>query len=556
MSRQGGVGPGCRGPEHAAEGEAAGASLFYNGPIYPMNGPRLDGGVLLARGSLIEYVGPKEGLDPGLRAGAELIDLDGRPLLPGLCDCHLHLVLSALELAALDLHGLSSIEELRERLREKSAQVPPGEWIVGRGWERRLLLVEQRPSIGILDGATTEHPVFLASKDLHSAWMNSAGLDRLLSLERLPGKCVIHEMDGAPTGLVFEDILSLRRQLVPQASETDKERLLGPMVRQLWACGITAVHSNETPEDFEIIRCAAARSPHRVRVLANLIFDSPEELRQGAGLFAESVPGWLCTGGAKLFLDGSFGTLTAAVSHPYTGTDDCGILNMDMPELMRWLEAIHHAAVPAVMHAIGDRAVEQALHGLGRLTWPPGTRHRIEHAQLLSDRIVHAYDLRGLVFSGQPSHMWGDRDIVQRMLQDQGARRWAYPYRSMQDLGSLVLFGSDAPVEDADPWKGIQAAITRLEHGGSPPWIGEERISLEDALAAHSSRPARLHGHCFETGMLEPGRLADLVVLDRDPFALARSDPSCLRGRIHADQTWLGGLRVYARAEQGGGPQT
>ena len=523
-------------------------TLFRGGPIRPMKGPPLRRGVLLCRGRSIDYVGPEEALDPARARGAEIVELDGRPLLPGFCDSHVHLVLAALQRAALDLRDVTTTRRLTEVVAEHAAARSPGGWITGHGWERSVLLAEHSASPAVLDAGCSAHPVFLVSKDWHSAWLNTLGLERLQALPRLPAKSVVERMDGRLTGLVFEEIFELREMLVPAASDADKERLLPPFVRHLWSCGITALHTQETRADFELVRRYQRNAHDRVRVLCNLVFGEPAELRATADLFRSGVPCWLSPAGAKIFLDGSFGSLTAAVSHPYAGTTDRGILNMGDAELLEWLDACAAARVPAVLHAIGDRAVEQALRCLEQRPRSAGRRPRLEPAQLLSERILARHDLRPVVFSGQPSHMWTDREIVERNLPNPTARRWAYPFSTLQERGSLVVFGSDAPVEGADPWRGIEAAVTRMESQGVSPWIAEERITLTDALAAHTSRPASIHGYAFPCGVLEPGHFADLVILERDPWEVLDRNATALR-HMRVDQTFVDGQQVYSRTD-------
>ncbi len=520
------------------------STLFRGGPIYSMLRPRLDGGALLCRGRSIDYVGPEAGIDRAWARGAEIVELEGRPLLPGFCDSHAHLILAAQQFAALDLRDVVTLGQLENVVADRANAAAAGEWINGYGWERAALLSEGPASPEILDAATTAHPVFLVSKDWHSAWLNTSGLKRLEALPRLPGKSVLERIDGRPSGLVFEDIFYLREMLLPPAADAEKERSLVPFVRHLWSCGITALHTQETSGDFDLLRRFQSEARGRVRVLCNLAMAEPTELESAADLLPATVPNWLQIGGAKIFLDGSFGSLTAAVTTPYASEGGRGILNMDDAELMRWLDACATTKMPAVMHAIGDRAVEQALRCLKERQWPPGTLHRLEHAQLLSERILGRHDLQGLVFSGQPSHMWTDRGIVERNLPNPTARRWSYPYRTLEERGAIVVFGSDAPVETAHPWKGIEAALTRLETAGTPPWIAEESISLTSALAAHTSRPALIHDHAFRTGTLESGRSADLIVLERDPREVLDRDPTMLR-HMRVEQTFIDGERVH-----------
>jgi len=523
----------------------AATTLFRNGPIYPMTGAPLSRGAVMVRGNEITYVGPEDGLDATDIRRAEEIDLEGRPLLPGFCDGHVHLVLAARRFAVLDLRGCDDLAELQTRVRRKTVATPPGAWVIGHGWERHRILEGQRPSLAFLDEAARNHPVMLTSKDLHSAWFNTAGFDAVLRLGSLPPQSVVQREAGAPTGLVIEGIFDLEQRLLHPTQEAARPGEMAPFMRHLLRCGVTAVHSNETPVELGIVRRALQHPGPGVRVLHNLVFDSPDALRAGAQTFRVGIPDWLCTGGVKLFLDGSFGTLTAGVTNPYAGTEDRGLLTMDPDTLDGWLTAAAEIGAPAVMHAIGDRAIEMALVGLSRQIRPPGIRHRLEHAQLLSESILENHNLGGLVFSSQPSHMISDRQIVQRHMTDPNGRRWAYAHRTMLERGGVLVFGSDAPVENVDPWKGIHAAVTRLESTTAPPWIAEERIAIKDALAAHTCWPAQLHAHGFATGTITPGKLADLVVLSHDPFALDPADWGVLRDGISVEQTWLDGELVH-----------
>jgi len=511
--------------------------LFRGGPIYPMDRPgALDDGVLLTRGRSIAYVGPRAGLPDEARR-AEVIELDGRALLPGLCDSHLHLVLAAVEHAALDCRGADP-RSLEDFVRARAARAAPGEWITGFGWERRLVFPGSEPGPALLDRAAPRNPVFLVSKDAHSALLSSTGLQRLATLEQRPERCVVR----ADQGLVLEEVFELRRRLIPEPGPDEKRARLAPFIRALHACGITAVHSNEPPDHLALARAQleGAGGP-RVRVLWNPAFDSPGALRRGRALFATRVPGWLRVGGAKLFLDGTLGSLSAALTEPYVGTTDRGMLTLSPAELDDWLAAIHAVGTHAVIHVIGDRAAEVALDALARIDWPAGTRHRLEHVQILPRRSLAPGSLAGVVLSVQPSHMWDDRGIAERHLAPE-LQPLAYALRSMLRGGGLLVFGSDAPVEGVDPWRGIAAAVTRLADQSSPPWVEEERLTLHEALAAHTAGPAALHG--FATGVLAPGRLADLVVLGDDPFA---RDPSDLARGVPAEMTFVDGEVVFRR---------
>ena len=525
-----------------------GALLFAGGPIYPMRGPAPGpDGVLLVERGRVAYVGPRRDLEPGRIARAEEVELGGRPLLPGLCDSHLHLTLAAGQHAGLDLRGAASLGEVQRLVGDRARGLGPDTWVVGHGWEQRLLCSDRPSRPTDLDEATAGRPVFLVSKDWHSAWLNSAAMRRVEALDRMPGKCQVQRRGGRATGLVVEDVFALRDALVPPLSDRQKLSSIGPYVRRLWARGITTVHTQEAPEDLPLVRRALEDDGPRVRAVCNLIPTSPGAARQCAPLFDTAVPGWLATGGIKIFLDGTFGTLSAAVSEPYTDTDRRGLLLLHGDELDQWLDVAADVGVPVVAHAVGDRAVATFLHAVGGRRWPHRTAHRVEHAQLLSDALARDVGRSGVLFSMQPSHMWDDRGIVERHLNGDNGRRWAYAMRTLIDAGASLLFGSDAPVEDPDPWRGIQAAVTRLARGSTPPWIPRQRLTVAQALAAHTAGPTAVHGGTLGSGVLAPGRPADLVVLNRDPFALDRSELQKLHHLVRTDATYLDGELVYQR---------
>ncbi len=508
-----------------------------------MAGPALAAGALLTRGERIAWVGPETELAQQDTRGALEVDLAGRALLPGFCDAHLHLIQAALAGRALQLGGISQREELLDAVRARAQGTPPGSWILGHGWDRQRLPGDRPPSPRLLDRATRDHPVFLSSRCLHAAWLNSAAVDAVLALPRLPAQCRLVRREGAPSGLVLEDILRLRALLCPEPSPAERREALPTFFERLWSCGITAVHNNEPPEDLAIIRdLLQSAEPARVRVLHNPVFDGPEALAGGAACFATRVPGWLTTGGAKIFLDGSFGAMSAALEHPYTGSEARGELLLEDAELRAWLSEAASLGVSAVFHAIGDRALAQALRGLAAQRWPRGARHRLEHLQVAPPRAFEGPLPQDLVCSCQPSHMAGDRPFAQARLRHPETSRWLYPLRSLARRG-LLVFGSDAPVEHPDPWRGIQAAVTRLGAPGIEPWNPQERVDLSLALSAHTCNPAQLHRHGFTTGALVPGALADLVAIEPDPFTV---DPGAL-GEARAALTVLGGRVVYER---------
>ena len=516
--------------------------LFENGRVYPMSQPPIDDGALLVEDGRIAYVGPREHLGTVNGRGLRRIDLGTRALLPGLCDSHLHLMETAEWQDDLDLLGCGCIDDVRTRLRQRAQQLPAGRWILGLGWERERLFQHHAPSVTQLDQVTPEHPVFFVSKDLHSAWLNSLGLEALHLLDELPETCEIDRDEQGETGLCFEGILDLRRLLIPPRTEQAKRRLLGPCIRNLYSCGITAVHSFGDFESARLLHEHMLQGGDRIRTLWNFITPL-DELETQRPLPDEVLPGWLHRGNIKLFLDGSFGSWTAALSRPYVGRDDRGLLNMSGEELQHALRLLRSHGLKAAIHAIGDRALETALEALVAVDGG-FDGHRIEHAQLVTPDILQRYDLRGLHLSLQPSHMWTDRELVRRHLPAE-LRDSAYPLADLWKCGANICFGSDAPVERPDPLKGLLAAVHRRV-GEDEAWNAAQCLSLHQALEAHTTNPARLP-RAPGAGELRVGLPADLIVLAVDPQEIVDSPDQDPGGGWPTDLTFLEGRCVYQR---------
>ncbi len=527
--------------------------LFVNGPIYTMDGDSLhdgsitEGGTVLTCGSHIEYVGLRSGLPAGSNDRATVFDLKGRPLFPGFCDGHTHFVMAAGQAALLDLTGTASVEQLQDRIRDRiAAGGTAGSWIEGFGWELKCLFPDRPPSIRVLDETAPGTPLFLMSKDAHSAWLNSCALRQLAKLPDLPEKCTVQKVDGVPTGLVLEDTFELRRLLVPSPGGNEMTGLLTAMLEDFYSHGITSIHNFESVDDYRLLEAFFTGRSLKMRTLWSFAFRNPDELEEHLDVFRSSLEDWLYPWGIKLFMDGALGSRTAALSEPYLHSGDRGILTMEHRELLRWLAVINRHGLRAAFHVIGDRALELLLECLGHLDKQEAGRFRLEHTQILSRQILRRFpSFEGLTFSVQPSHMWGDREIVHRLVSPKLGVDFAYPFRTIRDRGGRLVFGSDAPIEDISPWKGIQAAVTRLEDAATPPWNSSEGLPLYDAISACTRNPAHVPGNPMSIGILRPGCAADMVVLNEDPFRLIAAEPFGLREKMQAVMTMVAGEIVY-----------
>lgn len=506
--------------------------LLINGRIYPMD-PRYPRATALAiGGERIRAVGG-DNLRDLAGPGTRVIDLEGRAVLPGLADSHIHLSWFALGLRQVDLSGTSSLAEMRARVAARAAVTPAGEWILGRGWNQEEWPDRRFPTAADLDSVAPGHPVALTAKSGHALVANTEAMRRAAVTPDTPdppGGRIVRDDAGRPTGLFLEEAMRRIQDAVPRPDADSLLRALPAALEHLARRGLTAVHDMGDRVSLEAYqRWLQETGPLPLRIVFYLPL---EALGHARALPLRS--GWgndfLRLGGVKVFADGALGPRTAAMLEPYQGDpDNRGILTLE-PEVLR--DVVRQAAeggLALAVHAIGDRANRRVLEAYAAL--PPEDRarlrHRIEHVQLLHPDDISRLAALGIVASMQPIHAVQDAPMADRYW---GHPRCAtaYAWRSLLEAGTILAFGSDCPVEDPNPFLGIHAAVTRARadgYGGPEGWYPAQRIPVEEAVRAYTwgaAYAAGLEGHL---GTLTPGKQADLVVLDRDIFTL---DPSLI----------------------------
>ncbi|MFJ5263406.1 amidohydrolase [Streptomyces sp. NPDC088387] len=454
--------------------------------------------------------------------GAAVLDLDGRTVLPGLWDAHVHLGQWASVRHRLDLAGPKSARAVAEAVRGHADGLPDSEVLVGYGFRDGLW--SDVPHKDLLDVVSPARPVALVSGDLHAAWLNSAAL-------ALVGR------GGHPTGLLREGDAFEAVSALPEVPVEVLDRWVAEACAAAAARGVTGVvdfHFADNIADWT--RRTATRTP-AVRVDAT-VYPRYLEAAVAAGLRTGDVlpgtGGLVRVGPLKLFTDGSLNTRTALCCDPYPGLEGTeeayGIAETAYDDLVRLMRrAAEHGIEPAV-HAIGDRANTVALDAFAEV----GCRGRIEHAQLLTAADLPRFAALGVTAGVQPAHATDDRDVADRHWAGRTGR--AFAYGDLLAAGARLEFGSDAPVSPLDPWLGIAAAVTRTDDE-RPAWHPEQRVPLDAALTASARGRAAIR----------VGDVADLVVVDVDP---PKADAATLRAMpVHA--TLLGG-----RFTHGPGPGT
>jgi predicted amidohydrolase YtcJ len=468
-------------------------------------------------------------------ASPDRVDLGGRCVLPGLNDSHVHFPTWALAQHQVRLEGTRSLDETLARVAAAASSVEPGRWLRGVGWRSGDWSPPTEPTKEDLDRVTGDTPAALMARDYHSLWLNSAALARANGDLEIPGGVVERDERGEPTGVLREECAWHFREAYVRPTEDEMVDASREGIRIAIGRGVTAVHDKDGWLGvLSVWQRLRDEGSLQLRVWQSIPAEQVDELaalhiRTGFGDDLVRI-GYL-----KAFMDGTLGSQTARL------LDGTGVQITSRDELADYIRRGAGAGLPLAVHAIGDLANREALDAFEatREAWQPlGLRHRIEHAQLLAPEDIPRFADLGVAASVQFSHAPSDRDLADRFWS--GKTDGAYAYRSLWATGALLANGSDAPIEELDPWAGVAAGVLRTSDD-RPPWHPEQRLTLEEALRATTVNPAWLAHDEHDRGKLLPGYLADLVVLDRDPFELA---PEQLR-EVLVVATMLGGRWVH-----------
>ncbi|MDR2144143.1 MAG: amidohydrolase [Treponema sp.] len=499
-------------------------------------------------GSRIKAAGDNESILALRKPGDEVINLEGRLLVPGFSDSHIHILMTCDQDKQLRLHGVKSGEEILKRAQSYIADRCPGpeEWIIGTGFDQSAFAIPRMPDRRLADRISCSNPVILFRVCYHVAVVNSVALTRL-DLKNA-GKGVEYDENGEPTGVFIENSVDYLLGIAPPSREEIERKILKMADRMLRA-GITAAHSLDTGEKsnagniITVYRSLAKTGRLPLRVNQGIAVDSVESLEK-----ILQWPEWndplpfFKLGFIKVIGDGSLGARTALLREPYADDPQTrGVANFTQEEIDKLAAICHRAGRQIAFHAIGDAMLERVLRAVEKLDNPQKLRHRVIHCMIGDDAQYRRIAKLGLCADIHPFFLIFYFSMNTRLGENRAAT--AYAWKSLYDLGIPLAGGSDSPVAPFNPLEAIYWAVTRQTPGGYPDggFHPEQRLGVAEALGIYTAGAAYLAFDEHQRGTVEPGKLADFTVLTKN---ILRVDPGeILDTGVY--QTWVNGELVY-----------
>jgi len=536
-------------------------ALFRGGSVF--DGHRYLGraDVLVDGGRVVEVRPGGFGTAGASPSTTEVVDLAGGLLAPGFTDAHVHPIQGGLERLRCDLSGLGTREEYVAAVRSYADAHPDREWILGGGWAMPAF-PGGTPLAADLDAVVPDRPVFLPNRDHHGAWVNSRALE-IAGVGRQtpdpPDGRIERDADGNPTGTLHEGATSLVSRHLPRTTGADYRAALLAGQDHLHSLGVTSwqdaiVGSYSGMDDpASTYLDAVAGGELRSHVVGALWWDrrlGVEQVEDLVGRRAALTGGRFRATTVKIMQDGVAENWTAAMLEPYLdrcghATDNRGHSFVDAATLRDAVQALDAAGFQVHVHAIGDRGVRETLDAMAGTD--PARRHHVAHLQLVHPDDVPRFAELGVAANIQALWAVHDEQMTELTIPFLGEERsrWQYPFGALHRAGARLVAGSDWPVSTPDPLVAIHTAVTRTAYGdagraGTEPFLPEQAVDLATAFAAYTSGSAWAN-HRDHAGIVAEGAVADLVVLDRDPFA----GPPREVGGVRVTSTWVEGDCVF-----------
>ena len=483
---------------------------------------------------------------------AIIIDGQGKTLIPGITDAHGHVSSLGYTLLQIDLRDTISARQAATQIAGYAQKKPYLNWIRGRGWNQVLWPGQQFPSAKILDELVSDRPIWLERIDGHAGWANSKALALAgINANTIspPGGEILRDAEGQPTGILIDNAMNIINQVLPLPSAEELAAALDAATTHLLSLGITSTHdAGVSANENRFYTDLAQQKKLAVRLYGMISSTDPE-----LGSILASGPtvddnDLYSVKSVKVYTDGALGSRGAAMLEPYQDRPDhSGLLLTSQQQLRSIFNAAIKANFQVAIHAIGDKGnqigldeVEYAYATIGG----QNLRHRMEHAQIVALADIPRFKELNVIPSMQPTHATSDMNMAEDRI---GAERLkgAYAWRSFLDQGSRLVSGSDYPIELANPFHGIHAAVTRQDKGNQPEngWIPEQAITIEEAMRSFTIDAAWAAHQENVLGGLSPGKWADFILIDQDLFTIPSQD----LWKTEVLQTWLAGKQVYKK---------
>jgi predicted amidohydrolase YtcJ len=541
----------CSGGAQNPAGGPVISLALVNGRVWTGNPSQPEAEAVAIAGDRIASVG-STGAVRSQAGTAQVIDLNGQFVVPGFIDAHVHYLDGGFRLTSVQLRDASTREEFVARIEAHAATVPAGTWITGGDWDHTLWGGEL-PRRAWIDAITPDHPVWVSRLDGHMALANASAL-RAAGVTRgvadVAGGEIVRDARGELTGLLKDNAMPLVDAKVPPPSDALKDRALDAAMQYVAERGVTSVHNMGSWEDLDVFARAWRAGRLKTRIAAAVPLRTWAKLKDVVAAKTYGPEGrgdaWLRVGGLKGFVDGSLGSHTAAFQEPFTDAPKDRGLFVNTPEdLYTWISGADKAGLHVHVHAIGDRANATLLdifERVAREDGPRDRRFRIEHAQHLSPADIPRFASLGVIASMQPYHAIDDGRWAENVIGPVRIRT-TYAFRSLLDARAVLAFGSDWFVAPPTPLEGIYAAVTRrtLDDRHPDGWVPEQRITVDEALAAYTRGGAYASFEEREKGTIAPGMLADLTIIDRD----LRTIPASQIRDAKIVRTIVGGKSVF-----------